>query len=54
MITYRGDKFVRGKKFIIEEKEYVFVKESKGQLIFEAQNETIKLSRDDVRLKESM
>lgn len=54
MITYRGDKFVRGKKFTIDEKEYVFVKESKGQLIFEAQNETIKLSRDDVRLKETM
>lgn len=53
MITYRGDKFVRGKKFMIENQEYTFVKESKGQLIFEAQNETLKLKRDDVRLKET-
>ena len=53
MITYRGDKFVRGKKFIINEKEYTFVKENKGQLMFESKNETVELSRDDIRLKES-
>lgn len=36
MLTYRGDKFVRGKKFKINECEYRFSRRNENKLIFEA------------------
>ena len=36
MLTYRGDKFVKGKKFKINETDYRFSKRDDNKLIFEA------------------
>ena len=36
MLTYRGDKFVRGKKFTINESLYRFAKRDEEKLIFES------------------
>lgn len=36
MLTYRGDKFVKGKKFKINETDYRFSKRDDNNLIFEA------------------
>lgn len=44
MLTYRGDKFVKGKKFKINEKEYRFSKRNDDKLIFEAISDGSKYS----------
>ena len=37
MIYYRGDKFVKGKKFKIDESVYTFIKKSRdNKLVFES------------------
>ena len=55
MLTYRGDKFVKGKKFTINESVYRFVKRDKDEnLIFESVNNKrmIKLTESEYELKE--
>ena len=41
MITYKGDRFVKGKKFLHESKELVFVTKSKKGYIFESDGKQI-------------
>ena len=49
MLTYRGDKFVRGKKFKVNESIYTFSKyDADNNLIFEAEDkEPLKMSKDE-------
>lgn len=39
MITYKGDRFVKGKKFIFESDEVTFITKSKKGYIFESKND---------------
>lgn len=43
MISYRGDKYVVGKKFIIENENYTFKRRSKNGLVFETSDNKIKV-----------
>ena len=43
MISYRGDKYVVGKKFIIENEKYTFKRRSKNGLVFETSDNKIKV-----------
>lgn len=43
MISYRGDKYVVGKKFMIENETYTFKRKSKNGLVFETADNKIKV-----------
>ena len=43
MISYRGDKYVTGKKFKINNESYTFKRKSKNGLVFEASDSKIKV-----------
>lgn len=53
MLTYRGDKFVKGKKFKIEEREYRFSKRFNEKLIFESveDNSILEISEEEYENK---
>ena len=51
MLTYRGDKFVKGKKFIIDEQEYRFVKRDDEKLLFESATGNLKLTEAEYETK---
>lgn len=54
MITYKGDRFVKGKRFIYESNEIKFITKSKKGFVFESSdNKSITLSEEVARsLKE--
>ena len=53
MLTYRGDKFVRGKKFTINEEKYIFSKrDNTGNLIFESVKDGSKLNLTEEKYNE--
>jgi len=41
MITYKGDRFVKGKRFILDSKEATFITKSRKGYIFESDNKQI-------------
>lgn len=47
MISYRGDKYVTGKKFLIENEAYTFKRRSKNGLVFETSDNKIKVFTED-------
>lgn len=47
MITYKGDRFVKGKKFVYESNEVTFVTKSKKGYIFESSNSDKNLILDE-------
>ena len=52
MLTYRGDKFVIGKKFTINEEKYRFCKRDNEQLIFESVKDGSKLTMTEEKYNE--
>lgn len=53
MITYKGDRFVKGKKFLHESKEITFVTKSKKGFVFESEGKSFTLDESVARsLKE--
>lgn len=53
MITYKGDRFVKGKFFIYESNEIKFITKSKKGYVFESSGKNITLKEDIARsLKE--
>lgn len=46
MITYKGDRFVKGKKFLHESKEITFVTKSKKGYIFESEGKQITIDEN--------
>lgn len=54
MITYKGDRFVKGKKFIYESKEVKFITKSKKGYVFESNGSNFTIKEDIARgLKEA-
>lgn len=53
MLTYRGDKFVKGKKFKINENEYRFSKREEDNLIFESISDGSKYSITEAEFDEA-
>jgi hypothetical protein len=53
MISYRGDKYVTGKKFIIENETYTFKRRSKNGLVFESCDNKIKVFTEDYLTKQN-
>lgn len=55
MITYQGDKFVKGKKFILNNSEVKFItKTNKGYIFESSKGVTLKIDRERAqKLKES-
>ena len=55
MLTYRGDRFVKGKKFKIDENDYRFSKRDGDKLIFEStSNKTLTITEDEFLEKERL
>ena len=53
MITYKGDRFVKGKSFIYESNEIKFITKSKKGYVFESNGKNITLKEEVARsLKE--
>lgn len=52
MITYKGDIYVTGKKFIIDNEPYTFKRRSKNGLVFESCDNSIKVFTEDYLSKE--
>ena len=52
MITYKGDKFVKGKKFKLGESVITFVTKSNKGYIFEANGNKIVVKEDINKVKE--
>ena len=51
MITYKGDRFVKGKKFIFESDEVTFITKSKKGYIFESKNDKNLVLKEVTRCK---